>query len=186
MITAILVIDMINEYANEKGKIFCKTAPDIIPNINKLIEFGRNLSWDVIFVNTELKDNKSILAKKWGMQAEVGTWASETVPEINKQASDTVVPKTTFDGFYETKLEEVLKKLKIKNVIVTGIHTHVCVHFTAMSAANRGYNVIALEECMTTGYLENHNSRLRLYKTHIGELFKLEEFLQKEYKNYVS
>jgi len=178
---------MINDYANEKGKIFCKPAPSIVQNINSLLKLGRDKKWDIIFVNTELgkSEKESILFKKWGAQAEKGTWACEVIKEIDKLDSDLVVPKTTFDGFYNTSLDRTLVDLKIKNVIVVGIHTHVCVQFTAMSAANRGYKVVAIEECMTTGFIDNHNSRLRLFHTHIGELYKINDFLTTEYKEYV-
>jgi nicotinamidase-related amidase len=180
MNVAVLIIDMINEYANPKGNIYCQTVPSIIPNINKLISFGRDRKWPVIFVDTELdeKDHESILYRKWGPQARAGTWACQVIEEIKKEKEDIIIPKTTFDGFYNTNLEEILISLNIKNTIIVGIHTHVCVHFTAMSAANRNFNVIALEDCMTTGYAENHNSRLRLYQTHIGELYKLDNLIE--------
>lgn len=182
MKTAILIIDMINEYANGKGRIYCKEAPTIVSNLNKLIIFGRKKAWPIIFVNTELSesDTESILVKKWGPQALKNTWSCNVISEIHKEPVDIIVPKTTFDGFYKSRLEEVLKSLNIERVIVTGIHTHVCVHFTAMSAASRGFIVVALEDCMTTNFADNHNSRLRLYKTHIGELYKLEDFLKLE------
>lgn len=176
---AILVIDMLNEYLDSKGKIYCKECREIIPNVKKLLESAREKGTHVIYVNTNHVSDKEPEIEKWGMHAMHGTWGAEVIPELKPMKQDIVVTKKTYDGFYNTELESTLKRLDIKTVVVCGIHTHVCVLLTALGAFYRGFKVVALEDCMTTGYKPNHESRLRFFKTHVGELLKSDEFFQR-------
>lgn len=175
---AILVIDAINEYFDPKGKVFCEECRKIIQNLQKLLGFSRKKNIPIIYVNTSLLTDKEPLAKKWGLHAVRGTWGAEIIPELQSQKGDFIIFKRTYDGFYNTELELTLRSLDVDTVVVVGIHTHVCVLLTAAGAFNRGFNVIAIEDCMTTGYKPSHESRLRFYKTHLGELLTLEDFLR--------
>jgi len=179
---AILVIDMLNEYLNPKGKVYCEKCREIIPTIQKLITFARENGMYVIYVNTSLISKEEPICKKWGLHAVRGTWGAEVIPELKPLKEDFVVFKRTYDGFYSSELEITLRSLGVETVVPVGIHTHVCVLLTSVGAFNRGFNVIALEDCMTTGYKPNHESRLRFFKTHLGELMTLEKFISK-YKN---
>lgn len=176
---AILVIDMLNEYLDPKGKVYCENCKSVIPNIQRLLDFGREKGFPIIYMNTSLISEDEQLAKKWGFHAIRGTWGAEIIPELKPYENEIVVRKRTYDGFYNSELELTLRSLDIQTVVVSGIHTHVCVLLTAVGAFNRGFSVIAIEDCITTGYKTNHDSRLRFYRTHIGELLKLNEFLER-------
>lgn len=176
--TALLVIDMLNEYLDPKGKIFCEKCQEIIPKVKELMAFCRQNNIPIIFVNTSHINDKDPEIKKWGVHALRGTWGARVIPDLEPQEGDVEVFKRTYDGFYNTELEITLRSLNIKTVIVCGIHTHVCVLATALGAFCRGFNVIALEDCMTTGNKMNHDSRLRFYNSHLGELLKLDGFFE--------
>jgi len=176
---AILVIDMLNEYLDPKGKVYCEKCREIIPKIQKLISFARDKGFHVVYVNTSLLSDKEPISKKWGLHAARGTWGSEVVPELKPQNGDFIIFKRTYNGFYNSELEITLRSLGVGIVVPVGIHTHVCVLLTAVGAFERGFKLIALEDCMTTGYQPNHDSRLRFFKTHIGELMTLGEFINK-------
>ena len=177
MKSALLIIDMLNEYLDPKGRIFCEAGKKIIPNIQILKKHFIDNNQPVIYVNTSHINDGDPETIKWGMQAVRGTWGAEVIPELANSSDDIVVYKRTYDGFYNTELEITLKSLKVDTVVVCGIHTHVCVLCTALGAFYRGYNVIALEDCMTTGYYQNHESRLRFFSSHIGTLTTLKEYL---------
>lgn len=175
----ILVIDMLNEYLDSKGKIYCPECREIIPNIRKLLDFAKKKELPVVYVNTSHINDKDPETEKWGVHALRGSWGAEVIPELKPSENDQIVYKRTYDGFYNTELEITLRSLETQTVVTCGIHTHVCVLMTSAGAFYRGFKVIALEDCITTGYKPNHENRLRFYKTHIGELLKLEEFIEK-------
>ena len=79
---AVLVIDMLNEYLDPKGKVYCAPCRDIIPNVQKLIEFGRKKKFPAIYVNTSFQSEDKPLAKKWGFYAQKGTWGAEVIPQL--------------------------------------------------------------------------------------------------------
>jgi nicotinamidase/pyrazinamidase len=179
--TALLIVDMLNEYLAPKGKLYCAPCRVIIPNIKHLVGLARGREWPIIYVNTALDGSGYPLAAKWGMHARRGSWGAQVIPALKPAAGDFIVDKTTYDGFYETDLEEILRSNGVKTVVVTGIHTHVCVLLTALGAFYRGFKVMVLEECMTTDQPVNHATRLPFFKTHVGRLMKLEDFIRRNF-----
>jgi nicotinamidase-related amidase len=170
---------MINEYAHPNGKLYCKNAPLVIPNIRRLLDFAKHNSVPVIYINTyDIKEDNP-LRDKFGVHAVAESNASKVIDELKPDQNDTIIRKQYYDGFYNTNLEEVLRKFEIENVIVCGIHTHACVLLSALGAFYRGFGVIAVEDCMTTTYKPNHDNALHFYKTHVGELIKLQELFEK-------
>jgi ureidoacrylate peracid hydrolase len=77
------------------------------------------------------------------------TWNTDIVTELRPQASDIVIYKTRFSGFYETDLDATLKKLEIKYLIVTGVTTSICVESTVRDAMFRDYLCVLLKDCMS-------------------------------------
>lgn len=176
---ALIIIDMINEYLTSGGLVYCDKCREIIPNIKKCINISHDNNIPVIYVNTNLKGNNDIMVKKWGLHAVEGSFGAQVVDELKPNNDDIIVKKKGYDGFFNTELHNILREKKVKTIIITGIHTHVCVLFTAVGAFERGYNVITIEDCITTGYLPNHETRLRFFKTHIGDLITTEQWINK-------
>lgn len=54
---------------------------------------------------------------------------------------DVVVEKNKDSGFFETALDEELRKADVSSVVITGMQTQICVQTTAADAFFRGYNV---------------------------------------------
>jgi len=178
MKTALLIIDMLNEYLDPNGKIYCEAGREIIDNIAKLKDHFKKNGDPVVYVNTSHINGGDPETSKWGLHAMRGTWGSEVIPELQPDENDCVVLKRTYDGFYNTELEMTLRSLNVDTVVVCGIHTHVCVLCTSLGAFYRGFSVVALEDCMTTGFKPNHESRLRFYNSHIGRLTNLSDYLK--------
>jgi ureidoacrylate peracid hydrolase len=77
------------------------------------------------------------------------TWNSEILNELKPHVDDTVIYKTRFSGFYQTDLDERLRALKIRNLIVTGCTTSICVESTVRDAMFRDYLCVLLADCMS-------------------------------------
>lgn len=176
---ALLIIDMLNEYLTPKGLVYCENCRSIIPSIKKNADFARANGVLVVYVNTSLTDDRDILAKKWGLHAVEGTFGSQVINELFPHKDDLIIKKKLYNGFAETTLDHELRAHGVTNTVITGIHTHVCVLLTAVGAFEKGYEVTTLEDCITTGYLPNHETRLRFFKTHTGELVNSEEWMKK-------
>ena len=177
--TALLVIDMLNEYLDKKGQLYCESCRKIIPAISDCIDFARASEIPVIYVNTLLNNENDLLAKKWGLHAVAGKFGSKVIEELKPREKDLIVGKKGYNGFTGTSLNEELKKLRINNIAITGIHTHVCVLLTAVGGFELGYNITIIEDCITTDTKEKHKSRLPFFKTHVGELVSSKEWIRK-------
>lgn len=174
--SAILIIDMLNEYLKPDGLVYCEPCRSIIPNIAEGLNFARKNGVTVFYINTALENEKDIMAKKWGLHAVAGSYGAQVVDELKSDVGDVVIHKKGYNGFFNTNLDEELTKRNIRNIAITGIHTHVCVLLTAVGGFELGYNVYTIEDCISTGYRPNHESRLRFFKTHTGELLSLNEW----------
>jgi len=93
------------------------------------------------------------------------TWSSEIVDELKPQGDDVVLYKTRFSGFYKTDLDEKLRDLGVKHLIVTGCTTSICVESTVRDAMFRDYLCVLLADCMNepignTFARSNHDASL--------------------------
>jgi nicotinamidase-related amidase len=174
---AVLVIDMLNEYLDPKGKVYCDACRNIIPALSVTLAEARLHQIPIIYVNTALSSKHDPLAKKWGLHAVKGTTMSQVIPELKPCDGDIIVEKKGYNGFFKTNLLNEVNKLGVTSVVITGIHTHVCVLLTAVSAFENGLEVITLSDCISTGYRPNHDTRLRFFETHVGKLISSGEWI---------
>ncbi len=87
-----------------------------------------------------------------------GYWGTEIVPELSPQPQDIVVAKHRYSGFFETQLDSILRGRGIKQLIVTGCTTSVCVESTIRDAMFRDYQCCVLADCAGEP-IGNANSR---------------------------
>jgi nicotinamidase-related amidase len=132
-----------------------------------------------VYVNTALSDPSDPMVRKWGLHAMEGTEGSRLISELEIDQRDVVVKKKGYSGFHGTDLDGQLVKFGITDVVLVGIHTHVCVLLTAVGAFEHGYGVTTLEDCMTTGYRPNHDTRLRFFSTHTGDLISMRDWFDR-------
>jgi nicotinamidase-related amidase len=77
---------------------------------------------------------------------------------------DFVIEKRMYDGFFETRLDSVLRQLRVDTVIVTGTWTNGCVKHTVMGAWARSYQPVVPEEAVTCPDEKEHEWALRYMK----------------------
>lgn len=143
---AILVIDMLNDFVLEGAPLEVPGARDIIKNIKKELERAHRNKEPVIYVcDAHKKDDPEFSV--WPVHAVRGTKGQEVVKELIPQKGDFIINKTSYSGFFGTKLATLLRKLKIEELLLTGVCTEICVLYTAVDALMRGYRIIVPEDC---------------------------------------
>ena len=140
--SALLIVDMQNYFLAPDSHAFIPNAIPIVKRIRKLAQKFISLNRPVIstrHINT--KKNAKLLGKWWSdIIMEDSTKLSE-IHEQLKFPEAIKVKKTQYDAFYETNLEGILKKKRIKQMVLTGVMTHLCCETTARSAFVRGFEV---------------------------------------------
>lgn len=167
---AVLVVDMLNDFVY--GKLKCTRAKKIIPKIKSLLDVSREKGVPVFYCNDAHLKCDSYEFKLWGPHALKNTKGARIIDDLTPSSSDIVVPKRTYSAFYNTKLEDLLKK-KFGNkgpdiLIITGIHTNICVRHTAFDAFVRGYDIIIPEDGITSFQEQDHVTSLDYMKTNYG------------------
>lgn len=146
--SALIVVDMQNDFVREGGRLRVPTAESTIRPIARLIDEFRSAGSTVIYTQDWHMKNDPEFAI-WGEHALAGSWGAEIVDELKPKPEDFVVKKYRYDAFFGTSLDYLLRVKGIKSVVVTGTVANICVLHTAGSAAIRWYGVVLPKDCIS-------------------------------------
>ncbi|OLS14218.1 MAG: isochorismatase hydrolase [Promethearchaeota archaeon CR_4] len=82
----------------------------------------------------------------WGRHSIKGTYGAQVIGDLAPEPSDMLIPKTRYSGFYNTKLDIILKRAKVDSLVVTGTLTDICVLYTSADARNRDMSVVIVSD----------------------------------------
>ncbi len=137
---ALFVIDMLNDFIEPEGKLYIgENGKKIVPFIkDRILQFRRE--GKVIYICDAHSENDKEF-KDWPPHAIRGSWGAGIIQDLSPLPEDIIIEKMTYDGFIGTHLEEVLKKLSIDEIYLTGVLTNICVLYTGAHAKMIGYPV---------------------------------------------
>jgi len=163
----LLIINMLNDFTLKGAPLEVPNNSRILSNIKKQIKVAHEDRVPVIFIN-DSHDPYDREFKIWPKHAVKGTRGAQVVDEIAPTVKDLVIEKNTYSGFYNTKLESILKDLGVKRVKICGCVSNICVLYTASDAALRGYEVEVLEDCVAALNKEDHIFAMKQLENVIG------------------
>jgi len=173
--TAVLVIDMQNDFG-ARGGMFDRAGIDIsgiaaaAATTSRVLAAAREAGFPIIYVKMEhpadlanvgpsdgphwikhlpLEAGEEVLAPD-GSPSRImvkDTWNTHILDQLEPWTGDVVVSKHRYSGFFETELDDVLRGLNTKYLIVTGCTTSICVESTVRDAMFRDYTCLVLEDC---------------------------------------
>jgi nicotinamidase-related amidase len=99
-------------------------------------------------------DNCKVFAKNKRLRRETGstpidqgTEGAKLVAELGPDDRDIVVPRIHgLTPFTQTSLDQILRNLSIRTLVVTGVSVNMGIFGTVMSAVDLGYNVIIVRD----------------------------------------
>jgi nicotinamidase-related amidase len=131
--TALVIVDVQNGVV---GEAFERDA--VVANVAAAVDKARAAHVPVVWVQHS-SENLVIGSPEW-----------EYVPELSRDDSEALVPKTYPDSFDDTNLEDVLAAGQIGRIVVAGAQTDECIRSTIHSALTRGYDVTLIGDAHTT------------------------------------
>jgi biuret amidohydrolase len=97
-----------------------------------------------------------------------GEAGHEIIAELAPMADEPVIDKPGKGAFFATDLHAILQNRGIKQLVVTGVTTEVCVHTTVREANDRGYECLVLEDCVGSYFPEFQAAALAMIKAQGG------------------
>ena len=139
--TALIIVDMQNDFVKEGGSLVVPDAEATIPAIRGLLDLARSSGMKVVFTqDTHMEGDPEW--DIWPEHVQKDTWGWRIVDELEPREDEMVIQKFRYDAFYGTHLDHFLRLWGVDTVIICGTVANICVHYTAASAALRWYDVI--------------------------------------------
>ena len=174
--TAVLVIDIVNEFFEPGGKMVLEGGKVLYEPVNQLLDAAHKAHVPVFWLNQSLRPEDSLFKKRIP-HCIIGTWGAQIVDAMHKSPEDIVVPKRRYSGFFQTDLDLYLRERKIETLLVAGCVTNICVRSTIHDAFFLGYDVIVPVECVAATSPMAQESSLYDIDTHFGTVTNLNRVL---------
>src|SRR3954468_22752241 len=108
-----------------------------------------------------------------------GTEGAEIHAAVQPQGNETVIEKNFPNSFRATKLEDELKSLGVKSLVVAGMMTHMCVDASVRHAADLGYKITLLGDACATRAQKIRGETVPARQVHLAFLAALNGFYAK-------
>jgi biuret amidohydrolase len=97
-----------------------------------------------------------------------GEYGHDIVDQLKPAPGEPVVDKPGKGAFYATDLDSMLHNRGIRQIVVCGVTTEVCVNTTVREANDRGYDCLVLEDCVGSYFPEFQTAALNMIKAQGG------------------
>ena len=182
--SALIIQDLQNDVIIEGGAFAESGAPahataqNVVGNVADLAATCRSAGVPVIHVwyivepgAPGLKQNAPLFQGVKEANALVrGTWGAAPAEGLEPQDGDHVVEKMRMNGFYETRLDILLRGLGADTIIVSGAWTNMSIEHTARHGADAGYEVVVPSDGTSTTGEEWQNAALNYAMTNVAKV----------------
>ncbi len=140
--SAVVVVDMQNDFVKEGGSLVVPTAVETVESIQRLLVSARAAGVPVAYTqDTHAEGDREWTI--WPEHCRIGSWGWEIIEELAPQPDDLVCRKSRYDGFYGTSLDHYLTRAwRVEHLVIVGTVSSICVLHTAASAGLRWFHVV--------------------------------------------
>ena len=184
--TALIIIDMQNDFVLPDAPQSIDGALAIIPNLQKVLGYFREKALPVFHVYREYRADGSdiekqrlenfLSVKKYCVP---NTHGCEIIKELSPLEGEYKIVKNRFSAFMQTELDFILKRLDIETIVVCGIQYPNCIRATIFDGVALGYDVTLVADA--TGAKTDEIAKANIVDiNNIGvECIRVNEFIEK-------
>ena len=174
--TGLLVIDMQNGFCHDDGSFGGAMGLDITPlkesisGCVELVKAAREKNYPIAFTRYIYKEDYSdggvLVNDLMPGLAEVdslkeGTWDVEIIDELKPSEDELVLNKNRPSAYYNTGLENWLKENNLKQLIICGVTTSICVETTTRDLSQEDYRVVIASDAVNELEADRHEVALK-------------------------
>ncbi len=156
--TAVIVVDMENDFVAEGAPLESAQAREAIPNMQKTLAYARESGMKIIYTTHAHREDGCDAGRFADLYPPIATKAAlvdgtpgvEIYPDLAPEPGEIVVKKHRYSAFFGTDLDMILRGSGVETVVIVGTTTENCCHATARDAMFRGYFVIFLSDATGT------------------------------------
>lgn len=157
-VTAVLVIDMENDFVAEGAALRSAQAAAMVPRLAGLLKSCRKRGMRVVYTSHVHRSDGCDMGRfadlyppiALGMSLVDGTPGVEIFPDLAPAADEHVIKKHRYSAFFATDMDIILRGWGITNVVIVGTTTENCCHASARDAMFLGYKVAFISDCTGT------------------------------------
>lgn len=168
MKTALLVIDMQNDFVLPGAPASVAGAWATVPRVREVLDWFRSKKFPVFHVVREYRaDGSDIeISRRAGFLAGKlyvvpGTKGVEIVEALAPVPGEYRVVKPRFSGFFGTELDLMLRTLRVERVAVCGTQYPNCIRATAVDALSHGYVTVVITDATSASCVEVADANIR-------------------------
>ena len=163
-----------------------RIADLVVPNIRRLLESFRQRGRRVVYTRNgaitphgdELTARlRGHVRRRTPVARYRGTAAYDVMPALAPRQDELVVDKLTSGAFNASILDHALRNMGVRDVVIVGISTDMCVHGTARVAAEFGYNSLICEDACATYTARAHQEALLMHARVFGRVATTDDVL---------
>ncbi|WP_085882160.1 cysteine hydrolase family protein [Oceanibacterium hippocampi] len=168
--TAIVVVDMLNDFCKPGGAMVLPGYERLIGPQRQVIAAGREAGAPIVFVidahRGNARQDREFLKRT--PHCIEGEWGSGVIDDLEPQADDIRIIKRRYSAFFNTDLDVTLRDFRIRSLVVMGVVTNICVRSTIHDAFFMGYECVVPEDCVAATGPREQESSLYDIATHFG------------------
>ncbi|MEZ5803967.1 MAG: isochorismatase family cysteine hydrolase [Rhizobiaceae bacterium] len=167
---AVVVVDMVNDFCKPGGLMVLPGYERLVPPQLQVIEAAREHSVPVIWVHDAHRANVR-QDREWLKRTPhcvENTWGVEIIEDLGAKPEEIHVIKRRYSAFFQTDLDLTLKDMGVRQLVVFGVVTNICVRSTVHDAFFNGYEVVVPQDCCAATGPREQESSLYDIATHFG------------------
>ncbi len=164
---ALLVIDMQYDFLDKDAPVHCIGGMEMVPKVRQLIDSCKKVGIPVIFTQEVHRPSGIDMGRELdGNEPDhclIGSRGVRIHQDLTPAEDDYLVPKARYDAFLGTDLPFLLNGLGVNagdTLIICGVATNVCVHYTSAGAHQRDYHIKVVGDCCAGASLAAHEAAL--------------------------